>query len=108
MFSKAEIPVCMAACFVGFWNRVALDAVRKMRARPAALKGSAGGRDVPPIKCMREMVPSLGAGAGHGTPLVSRRNKLRVPDTRHRTDPICRRTGPVGVVRAEGLEPSRA
>ncbi len=47
-----------------------------------------------------------GRRAGHGTPLVSRRNKLRVPDPRRRTDPICLRT--VGVVRAEGLEPSRA
>jgi hypothetical protein len=47
-----------------------------------------------------------GRRAGHGTPLVSRRNKLRVPDPRRRTDPICPRT--VGVVRAEGLEPSRA
>ena len=105
MFSKAEIPVYMAACFVGFWNSVALDVMRKiMRARPAALKGSAGGRGCSAIKCMREMVPSL--GAGRGMVLVSRRNKLRVPDPRRRTDPICSRT--VGVVRAEGLEPSRA
>jgi hypothetical protein len=60
--------------------------------RPAALKGSAGGRacTAPQVHEVR-MVPSLGAGAGAWCPAVSRRIRARRM-----------------VVRAEGVEPSRA
>ncbi len=49
------------------------------------------GGHVPPVRSVRRMVPSLGAGAGAWCPAFSR---------------LKRQGG--GVVRAEGLEPSRA